>query len=157
MTAENRRDRQFAREFQTIFWVVTLPIPLYEYLPHPQICFQRMNPTITPFLLIGLLSSILVSCAISKEEYQKRQEAQKPVEPVKEPEITEPLPVTPSDPTTGWRVLKDDTQLPTPDQLTDGAESSVGTTTPDGASNDGPSTSIKPPPSIPEDQLAPSE
>lgn len=125
---------------------------LFRSISHtPEIFFQRMNQTITPFLLISLLSSILVSCATPQKEDQK------PVEPIKEPEITEPLPETPSNPTAGWRMLKDDTKLPTPDQLADGAESSLGTTTPSGLSNDGPSTSIKPPPSIPEDQLAPSE
>ena len=150
VTAENRSDSQFAREFQATFWVVTLPITLYEYLPHTQIFLQRMYPTIPTFLLIGLLSSILASCATSKKENQK------PIEPIKKPEITKPLPKTPSDPTAGWRGLND-TKLPTPDQLADGAESSIGGITPNSPSNDGPSTSIKPPRSMPEDQLAPSE
>ena len=162
MTAENRSDSPFAREFQATFWVVTLPITLYEYLPHTHTFLQRMFPTIPTFLIIGLLASILASCAISKEEYQKRkedqkrEENQKSVEPIKKPEITKPLPATPSDPTAGWRGLND-TKLPTPDQLADGAESSIGGTTPNSPPNDGPSTSIKPPRSMPEDQLAPSE
>jgi|GEM_PF-5437717 len=104
----------------------------------------------TPLFFIGLLSGLLSSCAIPTEE-------EEPTEPVKAPVVENPLPQPSANPADDWRILADDTKLPTEAQLADGAESSLGSANPAGEADNRPSTSVKPPPSEPEDQLAPSE
>lgn len=110
-----------------------------------------MKLSIPTFLAVGLLTCILTSCGPLPEENKPTSE------PVLEPIAQSPEPVEPADPTAGWRTLKDDTKLPTDAQLSEGAESSLGAGSPSGPDDHNPSTSIKPPPSEPEDQLAPSE
>jgi len=104
-------------------------------------------------LLTSLIACILVSCASTPKE----EEEEAPVAPVKEPVVKEIEPSLPANPTDEWKRLKGDTDLPTSDQLADGAESSMGKAPSDDLGDERPSTSIKPPPVEPEDQLAPSE
>lgn len=105
---------------------------------------------ISPFLFISLFIGLISSCATPPEEEES-------TERVKAPVVEETLPQTAANPTDGWKMLSDDTKLPTDAQLADGAESSLGAANPADATDNRPSTSVKPPPSEPEDQLAPSE
>lgn len=95
---------------------------------------------------------ILASCASTPKEEEKE-----PVTPIKDPIVEAPAPALAQNPTAGWHRLKDDTNLPTKEQLADGADSSIGQSQPGGQENNQPSTSIKPPPAEPDDQLAPGE
>ena len=110
-----------------------------------------MSKTITPLLVIGLFLGFFASCASSPEEEKK------PEKPIKDPVVEVVPPSSPSHPADGWHILKSDTQFPTDDQLADGAESSLGKDPATNSNGNNPSTSIKPPPSEPEDQLAPSD
>ena len=107
--------------------------------------------SLTAIFFIGLLSMILASCASTPKEEKE------PAHPVKEPIVAATTPPLPQNPTAGWRRLKDDTNLPTKEQLADGADSSIGQSQPGAQENNQPSTIIKPPPAEPDDQLAPSE
>lgn len=111
----------------------------------------NIDKPISTYLIIGIFTGIMASCASSPPEEKK------PTEPVKEPVVEQTEPILPSNPTDGWRTPQDDTSLPTDAQLADGAESSLGKAGSSDPGNNRPSTSIKPPPAEPEDQLAPSE
>ncbi|BDS07191.1 hypothetical protein NT6N_22310 [Oceaniferula spumae] len=106
-----------------------------------------MKKLTTSLMLTGIagFSALLSSCA----DKPKEEEAAKPVEQPKvvaKPVAPAPAPVEEVNPTAAFRTPSDDTNLPTAEQLADGAESSIGTgsqkvTVP----NTQPSTAIKPP------------
>ncbi|NWK55711.1 hypothetical protein HW115_08825 [Verrucomicrobiaceae bacterium N1E253] len=82
------------------------------------------------------------------------KEEEPPSKPVPEEPAQPSQAAPPADPTAGWRLPSGDTKLPTESQLADGAESSIGSGSPAGTTdNTAPSTSVKPPSNAPEDQL----
>lgn len=110
-----------------------------------------MLKLITILLSLSALTGILASCGSTPTVEEK------PAEPLKIKAPSVPLPVDQANPLDAFRKLTNDTQLPTDAQLADGAESSVGGSNPIGQPDNHPSTSIKPPPSEPEDLLVPNE
>jgi len=108
-----------------------------------------MLKTISLFILLNFL----VSCGSAP-----KAQIVETVETIKKPEIKDPDPVVEENPTAKFRMLKNDIELPTEDQLADGAETSLGQAKPGDSEEDlAPTTTIKPPKSPVEDQLAPSE
>jgi len=114
-----------------------------------------MFKTIFTLVLLSLLAGVFVSCASSTKEDEAA-----PVKAVPEPETKEVAPALEANPTAAFRMLKDDTALPTADQLSDGSETSLGYSQSgggDATQDDAPTTTVKPPKIEPEDHLAPSE
>ena len=133
--------------------IVTPVNTLYLYFIHVSPPFFGMFKTITLLILINLLAGLFISCGSAP-----KAEEVEPIEALNKPEIKEPTVVEVENPTADFRMLKNDTALPTPDQLSDGAETSLGYAQSDGRGEDeAPATTVKPPRVTPEDQLAPSE
>ena len=115
--------------------------------------------TLLPFLTV-----LLISCDPELHKFPHEREPAPPTEiaqattpPTTPSTYRAPAPVQNSNSTAAFLTPQQDNELPTKEQLADGAHSSIGT----GGSNmitpnTQPSTAIKPP-TAPEDDLAPSE
>jgi len=116
-------------------------------------------------IILPLLCFLCISCADVEPEEEE------PVEPVEKPTQTvapTPLPVKETDPTAAFLTPKQDRELPSAEQLADGADSSIGAGSPGTIPlSTQPSTTITPPigetppttastPNL-EDDLAPAE
>ena len=142
--------------------------------------FFTMFKTIYTLVLFSLLAGVFASCASSTKEIGRitwsasslpqgvfascaflvTEEEPVPVKAAPEPKIKKVAPTLYANPTSAFRMLKDDTALPTADQLSDGSETSLGYSqsgSGDTTQDDAPTTTVKPPKIEPEDQLAPSE
>jgi hypothetical protein len=110
--------------------------------------FKTFILILTPILLTGLFTS----CGSAPEKEAPTSK------PIKQTEVKKtPSSALDINPTSKFRMLKDDTALPTEAQLADGAETSLGAQPQSTPTDTQPNAAIKPPPSEPEDQLNPSE
>lgn len=121
-----------------------------------------MIKTVFFLISLNLLTGLFVSCSSSPSnaEIEALLNRIKPVEPVQKSEVAkETKPVVTEDATSGFRMLKNDIALPTASQLADGANGSDGYSQSNGGDSEdkSPTTTVKPPRVIHEDQLAPSE
>lgn len=107
---------------------------------------MRLFPAPSPSLLIFSLIAFVGLSACTPQESQP--------EPVQADPTPAPVePTEPEDQAAGWLTLKNQTHLPTQEELADGSDASADNNNSDDDGASRPSTSIKPPPSAPIDRL----